>query len=140
VLLKIIRDVCGEFGADPIRFLWVHIFLGPDVEAWGKGEFGFVASSIQEHIELLEHGPSGLPNFVRGLFNRFWINWASKAKQGQSNTMTIDSNAMDRTGGPRPKVMVLDCPCLALEAQWIQNLLNKPHTKFGSHVGCVSGL
>jgi len=28
--------------------------------------------------------------------------------------------------------MVLDCPCLALEAQLIQNLLNKPLTKFGS--------
>jgi len=28
-------------------------------------------------------------------------------------------------------VMVLDCPCLALEAQLIQNLLNKPPTKFG---------
>jgi len=28
--------------------------------------------------------------------------------------------------------MVLDCPCLALEAQIIQNLLNKPLTKFGS--------
>ena len=27
--------------------------------------------------------------------------------------------------------MVLDCPCLALEAQLIQNLLNKPLTKFG---------
>ena len=29
-------------------------------------------------------------------------------------------------------VMVLDCPCLALEAQLIQNLLNKPLTKFGT--------
>ena len=27
--------------------------------------------------------------------------------------------------------MVLDCPCLAFEAQLIQNLLNKPHTQFG---------
>jgi len=45
----------------------------------------------------------GLPNFVSGLFNRFWINWASKAKQGQSNTMTIDSNMIDSTGGARPK-------------------------------------
>ena len=59
--------------------------------------------------------------------------------------MTIDSNAMDRTGGAtafgrgppvvsiilESMVMVLDCPCLALEAQLIQNLLNKPLTKFG---------
>jgi len=55
--------------------------------------------------------------------------------------MTIDSNAMDITGGPRPPsgvnniesmVMVLDCPCLALVAQLIQNLLIKPLTKFGT--------
>jgi len=49
--------------------------------------------------------------------------------------MTIDSNAMDRTGGAaafgrgppvsiilESMVMVLDCPCLALEAQLIRNL------------------
>ena len=29
-------------------------------------------------------------------------------------------------------VMVLDCPCLASESQLIQNLLNKPLTKFGT--------
>ena len=28
--------------------------------------------------------------------------------------------------------MVLECPCLALEAQLIQNLLTKPLTKFGT--------
>ena len=33
--------------------------------------------------------------------------------------------------------MVLDCPCLALEAQLIQNLLNKPLTKFGTLKPCV---
>ena len=34
-------------------------------------------------------------------------------------------------------VMVLDCPCLALEAQLIQNLLNKPLTKFGKGGGIL---
>jgi len=33
-------------------------------------------------------------------------------------------------------VMVLDCPYLALEAQLIQNLLNKPRTKFGTVGAC----
>jgi len=94
-----------------------------------------------------------LPNFVSGLLNRFCINWASKAKQVQSNTMTIDSNIIDTTGVPRPKtaapvlsialesmVMVLDCPCLALEAQLIQNLLNKPLTKLSRFGSGTDGL
>ena len=56
--------------------------------------------------------------------------------------MTIDSNIIDTTGGAaafpvlsialESMVMVLDCPCLAMEAQLIQNLLNMPLTKFGS--------
>jgi len=41
------------------------------------------------------------------IFNRFW-------------SMALES-----------MVMVLDCPCLASDAQLIQNLLNKPLTKFG---------
>ena len=57
--------------------------------------------------------------------------------------MTIDSNIIDHRGaaaegrGPpvlsialESMVMVLDCPCLALEAQSIQNLLHKPLMKF----------
>ena len=85
----------------------------------------------------------------------FWSNWAYKAKQGQSNTMPIYSNAIDRTGGPqaaaplfcplRPPCsvvstileymgMVLDCPCLALEAQLIQK---SPTKKFGRGRGTI---
>jgi len=63
--------------------------------------------------------------------------------------MTIDSNIIDTTGGAAAEdrgppvlsivlesmVMVLDCPCLASEAHLIQNLLNKPLTKFGNWRG-----
>ncbi len=60
----------------------------------------------------------------------------SKAKQGHANTMPIDSNLIDNTGGrgrrPLPPVlsialeymgMVLACPCLALEAKIFEKLL-----------------
>jgi len=67
---------------------------GPSIAEW---------SGQQEDIHL--------PNFVSRLFNRFGINGASEAKQGQSNTMTIDSNIIDTTGGPRPKAAApLFCP------------------------------
>ena len=74
-----------------------------------------------------------IPNFAVGLFTTFLNNGASKAKQGQSNTMPIYSNAMDRTGQPGLSVaappvvsiileygaIVLECPRLALEAQLV---------------------
>ena len=67
--------------------------------------------------------------------------------------MTIDSNIIDTTGGAAAEgrgplvlsialesmVMVFDCPCLALEAQLIQNLFNKPLMKFGTLRWCAQG-
>jgi len=127
----------------------VRIVLGAIVGARPPGVKILGNDAPQKSAIGVRDSPAELrvlvPNFVSGLFNRFWINWASKAKQGQSRNHDhrFHCNGQNRgaaavSRGPpvvsiilESIVMVLNCPCLALEAQLIQNLLNKPLTEFG---------